>query len=54
MVIDDLNYFRNRAAVEREQARRAASPEANCAHRQLAAAYMRRIGEVSEREQRHV
>ena len=54
MAHDDLDYYRTRAAVEREQARKAASPEANNAHRQLADAYLRRIGDVTGQEHRHV
>lgn len=54
MADGDLDYFRNRVVVERERARRASSPEAHCAHRQLAAAYLQRIGEVTARERRHV
>lgn len=40
---DDLDYFRNRIDRELRQERRANCPEAANVHRQLAAAYRRRL-----------
>lgn len=44
MPTSDSAYYRLRAETELELARRAASPEAAAAHRELAIAYLSRVG----------
>lgn len=44
MIANDRNYLSLRAEVEFDRARRASHPKAAAAHRQLAQAYLDRVG----------